>query len=374
MKYLCILLLLWLTMPTAQAHKPSDSYLTLAVNGSSINGRWDIALRDLDGPLLLDGDGNGELTWGEVRAREAEIQRYAFEHLHLAAASQPCPISPGQLLIDQHSDGTYAVLPFTAQCTSTPQRLKVDYRLFRDTDTLHKGLIHLAEGGQNATAIVGLEHPTAEIDVRGRSAWQALRDFAVEGIWHIWRGFDHALFLLCLILPAAYWPEQRRWQPVASMQPVLLDMLKTVTGFTAAHALSLTLASLHLLTVPSQWVEVGIALTILLTALNNLYPVLPGRKWLVAFGFGLIHGLGFANILADMALPTWQLVVALTGFNIGVELGQLIMVTLVLPVLLIYRRGVWFKWLVLYGGSLLIAGFAVIWIYERSTGLKLLGL
>ncbi|KAF0811989.1 hypothetical protein IGB42_03531 [Andreprevotia sp. IGB-42] len=374
MRCLGLLICLLLSAGSVHAHKPSDSYLTLGVQQHTLTGRWDIALRDLDAPLVLDADGNGALTWGEVRAREAEISQYAFARLKLSADGQRCVLTPGTLLIDSHTDGSYAVLPFSAACATAPQRLTIDYRLFADTDTLHKGLIHVAQGAAMATAIVGVDHPQASIDVRGQSAWRAFREFAVEGIWHIWRGLDHALFLICLVLTAAWLPQHRRWVAGAPARAVALDMLKVVTGFTAAHALSLTLASLQWVQVPSQWVEVGIAFTILLAALNNIYPVMTGRKWLVAFVFGLVHGLGFANILTGMALPTWQLVVALAGFNAGVELGQLALVLLVLPPLFIYREGRVFRAVVIYGGSALIALFALVWMYERVTGLKLLGL
>ena len=366
--------LLTLVATSAWAHKPSDSYMSVKIRDKQLIGRWDIALRDLDTPMVLDARGDGQLTWGEVRAREDDIKRYAFNRLQLSAGGKPCQVTPGVMLIDHHSDGTYAVLPFTATCTIIPRQLEVDYRLFADIDTLHKGLIHVEKDGGTSTAIVGLDRPHMRIDTRGRSRWNSLLDFAGEGIWHIWRGFDHALFLICLILPAAYRVVGRRWQAVDTATPVVVDILKTVTGFTAAHAVSLTLATLGVINVPSQAIEIAIAITILLTAINNIYPVVAGRKWVAAFVFGLIHGFGFANVLADMALPVGQLAIALAGFNIGVEIGQLAIVVLLLPILFIYRRGDWFRRTMVYGGSLMIAVFSVIWIYERSTGIKILGL
>ncbi|MFP3568514.1 HupE/UreJ family protein [Paraburkholderia sp. SIMBA_030] len=357
-----------------QAHKPSDSYLTLTVSDKTIAGRWDIALRDLDNPLILDADGNGVLTWGEVRVREADIKSYAFTRIKLTGDGRTCAIHPGDMLIDHHSDGTYAVLEFDVACPTRPTLLGIDYRLFADVDTLHKGLVHVVSNGATTTAILGLSHPTEILDIRGKGVGRAFIDFIGEGMWHIWRGFDHALFLLSLMLPAACVLHGKKWFPADSPGAVSIDVLKLVTAFTAAHAITLSLATLHVVALPSRWVEIAIAVTILLSALNNIVPLVRRRRWLVAFSFGLIHGFGFASVLTDMALPRSLLAAALAGFNIGVELGQISLVLLLLPILYIYRSSRWFRLTTLYGGSAAISVFATLWIYERTTGLTVLAL
>jgi hypothetical protein len=370
--WLALFMLCWAT--TVQAHKPSDSYLTLTVGDKTIAGRWDIALRDLDNPLILDADGDGALTWGEVRVREADIKSYAFTRIKLTGDGRACAIHPGDLLIDHHSDGAYAVLAFEAACPTRPTRLGIDYRLFADVDTLHKGLVHVVSNGAVTTAILGLSHPTEILDIRGKGVGRAFIDFVGEGIWHIWRGFDHALFLLSLLLPAACVLHGRKWFPADSAGAVSMDVLKLVTAFTAAHAITLSLATLHVMSLPSRWVEVAIAVTILLSALNNIVPLVRRRRWLVAFSFGLIHGFGFASVLTDMALPTSLLAAALAGFNVGVELGQISLVLLLLPILYIYRSSRGFRLATLYGGSAAITVFSAMWIYERTTGLTVLAL
>lgn len=370
--WLAVFMLCWAA--AVQAHKPSDSYLTLTVSDKTIVGRWDIALRDLDNPLILDADGDGVLTWGEVRVREADIKSYAFTRIKLTGDGRACAIHPGDLLIDHHSDGAYAVLEFDVACPTRPTRLGIDYRLFADVDTLHKGLIHVVSNGATTTAILGLSHPTEILDIRGKGVGRAFIDFVGEGMWHIWRGFDHALFLLSLMLPAACVLHGKKWFPADSPRAVSIDVLKLVTAFTAAHAITLSLATLHVVALPSRWVEVAIAVTILLSALNNIVPLVRMRRWLVAFSFGLIHGFGFASVLTDMALPTSLLAAALAGFNIGVELGQISLVLLLLPILYIYRSSRWFRLATLYGGSAAITVFATLWIYERTTGLTVLAL
>ena len=96
----------------ALAHKPSDSYLTLTQDGSTLRGQWDIALRDLDVAIGLDADGNGEITWGEVRVRHADIAAYALARLAITGDGQPCVARAGEQLIDKHTDGAYTVLNF----------------------------------------------------------------------------------------------------------------------------------------------------------------------------------------------------------------------------------------------------------------------
>jgi hypothetical protein len=152
MRALLFALLVFAIAP-AQAHKPSDSYLALSVNGTVIDGQWDIALRDLDFALSLDQDGNGELTWDEIRSQHGAIADYALGHLGLATDAGSCTVTPGEQLVDNHTDGAYTVLRFKAVCPDKAAALTVGYRLFADLDPQHKGLLKLSAGGLTSTAI-----------------------------------------------------------------------------------------------------------------------------------------------------------------------------------------------------------------------------
>jgi hypothetical protein len=163
-----------------------------------------------------------------------------------------------------------------------------------------------------------------------------------------------------------------RWQPVDGFRAALWDVFRIVTSFTVAHSITLSLAALHVLSLPSRLVESAIALSVVVAALNNLRPLVQGRRWVVAFGFGLIHGFGFASVLAELGLPNDALRIALVGFNIGVEAGQLAIVALFLPLAYSLRRSTFYRRAVMAGGSVLIAGVAGIWLVERAFGLSLL--
>ena len=153
MRRCALVLLLTLWSALAHAHKPSDSYLTLVAQGERVAGQWDIALRDLDFAIGLDADGDGAITWGEVRAKHDDIAAYALARLAIAADGVECPTRVEGLLIDNHSDGAYAVLRFFAACARAPENLSVTYRLFFDIDQQHKGLLRLEAGGATRAAV-----------------------------------------------------------------------------------------------------------------------------------------------------------------------------------------------------------------------------
>ncbi len=378
----CLALLalaLTLLQAPAHAHKPSDSYLTLNVADSGVSGRWDIALRDLDVAIGLDADGDGAITWGEVRQRHTDIAAYATARLAVAADGRPCTLAVGTQQIDEHTDGAYSVLPLKLACAGAPRTLTLNYTLFADLDPQHRGLLNLQAQGVAKTAILGPQAPSQSFVLSEASAWTQFVDYLRDGVWHIWIGFDHILFLLSLLLPAVgIWPllhAPRRhgaWQPVDRFGQAFWDVLRIVTAFTVAHSITLTLATLGVLALPSRLVESAIAASVVLAALNNIWPMFHGRRWIVAFLFGLVHGFGFASVLADLGLPQGTLVLALLGFNVGVEAGQLAIVAVFLPLAFALRRSWLYRRGVLLGGSCVIAAIAAAWMVERVFDLKLL--
>ena len=357
----------------AHAHKPSDSYLALTVAEDKISGQWDIALRDLDFAIGLDADGNGEITWGEVRAKHAEIAAYALARLAVRSDGAACTIESGAQQIDDHTDGAYSVLPLTLRCPKAPAQLAIDYTLFADLDPQHRGLLNLQALGLTRTAVLGPQAATQSFELKSVSRWRQFIDYAREGVWHIWIGFDHILFLLSLLLPAVLIWRGARWQAVETFREAFVGVFKIVTAFTVAHSITLSLATLGFVSLPSRWVESAIAASVVLAALNNVWPLFHGRRWTVAFAFGLIHGFGFASVLADLGLPREALALALVGFNLGVEGGQLAIVAVFLPLAFALRRSAFYRRAVMVGGSLLIAALAGIWLVERVFEIKLLG-
>jgi hypothetical protein len=365
LRYVVLSLVVLLAAVPALAHKPSDSYLQLTVQGAAIQGQWGIALRDLDYALGLDADGDGLITWGEVRARHDMLAAYALSRLAVHTENAACISRASEHLVEHHSDGTYAVLRFAVTCPAVPRVLDVRYRLLFDLDPSHRGLLHLQQHGRARTAVFSPEQPERQLDLATFTPWRDFVEFAGEGVWHIWIGFDHILFLFSLLLPAVVWRDAKQWRVVDGLRPAFLEVCKIVTSFTLAHSITLSLAVLRSVNLPSRGVESAIAASVVLAALNNVYPLIRTRLWAVAFGFGLVHGLGFASVLRDLGLPQEALLLALGGFNLGVEAGQIALVGGFLPLAFALRRSWLYRLMALQLGSWLIAAVASLWLLER---------
>ena len=360
----------------AHAHKPSDSYLTLRIDGERIDGQWDIALRDLDFAIGLDADQDGDITWGEVKTKHGDIAAYALSRLRVGPANAPCPAHVTGHLVDNHSDGAYAVLRFAATCAAAPKTLSVDYRLFFDIDPQHRGLVRLEYQGKTRAGIFSAEQPKQKFTLAELSKWHQFLDYGKEGVRHIWTGVDHILFLLSLLLPAVLvrFPlPGGRWQAAGNFRAAFWDVVKVVAAFTLAHSITLSLAALSVVSLPSRLVESAIALSVVLAALNNLRPLVFEKRWVIAFCFGLIHGFGFASVLADLGLPPESLLIALIAFNLGVELGQLAIVSVFLPIAYALRASRLYQRGLFAGGSTAIALVATLWLMQRAFNLQLIG-
>ncbi len=364
------ILLLWFCVTGAAAHKPSDSYLTLERHEDAIAGRWDIALRDLDSAVTLDADGDGDITWGEVKSRRADIAAYALARLDVASAGASCALQVTDQLAESHSDGAYVVLGLAGTCPQHGPTLAVGYRLFFDLDPTHRGLLQYIENGSSRSVIFSADERSHALG--SGTALQQLAMYVHEGVWHIWLGFDHILFLLSLLLPAVLIRRGGEWHPATSFRAAFWDVARIVTAFTVAHSITLSLAALSIVSLPSRWIESAIALSVVLAAVNNVFPVVSRTRWMAAFAFGLIHGFGFASALSDLGLPTGSLALSLFGFNVGVELGQLAIVCSFLPIAFGLRATWAYRRVVLAGGSAAIAAIAAVWLVERALNLSLL--
>lgn len=210
-------------------------------------------------------------------------------------------------------------------------------------------------------------HPLGGASALSRSVAQAL---APPWAWH-----DPPV-----AAPAALWQGAARpaapagladWLPAPRLGPVLLDVARLVSAFTVAHSITLAVAVLGLWQPSSRGVETLIALSVLLAALNNLWPQVEAGRWKLVFAFGLVHGFGFAGALQDLGLDPSALATSLLGFNLGVELGQLAIVGLALPLAWALRGTAFYRRWVLRGGSVCVALIAVVWALERGLDLSL---
>ncbi len=390
-------LLLCLASAPSWAHKASDAYLQVQERADGLSLRWDIALRDLDNVLVLDADDDRRLTWREVRHALPQIVAHALDHLQIAG----CPLRHESDALERRSDGVYVAMNFGAQCT--PQAgLPMRYTLFSDVDATHRGIARIvhadgrselrlldpgrpvvltalapepvsgaaptfAKAGEASSAM-----PAASIAALAAAPQIDTPSFIAEGVHHIVTGYDHVLFLLCLLLPAVLRRTPEGWRAVDRWRQALAPVLGIVTLFTVAHSITLALASLNLVSLSPAFIEPAIAVTILVAAFDNLRPVFGRWRGSVTFLFGLVHGFGFAGVLRELQLPPAEFGWALLKFNVGLELGQVAIVAAVVPLLFLQRhRAAYPRW-VLGGGSVAAMVVAGLWLVERTADVSLL--
>lgn len=352
----------------AWAHQPGLSYLSVTVHPERLEGRLDVSLRDVEAAIGLDEDNNGSVTYEELLNRQPVLGEYVKDRLKLGDGGKPLSVDITAHKVASDQDGVFAVIEWTAAWERIPRKLEVSVGLFFDIDPNHRSLMQLVFEGEPIVSVFRLGDPTHKFELAKPSKGEQFREFLWEGTWHIWIGYDHILFLIALLLPAVLQRKEADWTGVDRFGPALLNVVKIVTAFTIAHSITLSLAVLGLVTLPSKAVEVVIAGSVAVAAVNNLYPLFRDRTWLVAFGFGIIHGFGFASVLGMLELPYQALALALVSFNLGVELGQLAIVAAFLPLAYALRSTRFYTRGLLQGGSGVIVLLALMWVVQRITG------
>jgi HupE / UreJ protein len=360
------LLLMLLLTPAAWAHVASNGFLVVQIHGEQLSGSIELAVRDVELAIGVDANRDGKVTWGELRAAEPQLMQYVAQHLSIAAQDRDCPISFQSLQVNERVDGNYAWLPFTAHCPQSAQQLRFRYILMEDIDPSHRGLLTLIAGGVSQTGVLGGKGPPALYTVDAPSRGRAFVEYLQAGIWHIWSGIDHLLFLFSLLLPAVLLRKSGLWEPVPRARPAFFSILKVVTAFTLAHSITLSLAALDVVRLPTRLTESVIAASIVVAALNNIFPLVTKSRARIAFAFGLLHGFGFASVLADMGLPQTARLISLLAFNLGIETGQLAVVLAVMPIVYGLRSGAIYRRTLMPWGSAVIAAVALVWLVQRA--------
>ncbi|GAA4867616.1 HupE/UreJ family protein [Luteimonas vadosa] len=367
-RWLLTLLLVLFSSPAAWAHSLSTAHLDITrTSGGATQVELDLAILDLALTFPVDANRDEQVTWGELSSANASIEAWVLSNLALSASGRPCRLAPEGLAVRRYDDGAYANLRFDADC-APGSALGIDYGLFFDRDPQHRALVQFHDvDGTVSTTILHASQRKALLG-RGNGPGTTFRSFLREGIHHILIGYDHVAFLLSLLLTAALLRVGGQWTPAPRYRQSALHTLGIVTAFTVAHSITLTLAALGLVTPASRWIEATIAASVLVAALNNLWPLVSKRLWALGFAFGLIHGFGFAGALGELGLPEGERLTALLAFNLGVELGQLCIVAVLLPILFAVRKQAWYPRIAMPAMSLAIAALAGFWLMQRLAG------
>ncbi|MBT8446342.1 MAG: HupE/UreJ family protein [Gammaproteobacteria bacterium] len=371
-------MLLAVISPGVAAHATGENYVWLNRQADHLEGRFQVRLADLRAKLGLSLPEELEAAETRVKETDAQVQAYLREHFSIRLDGRDVPIEfTGTMLVKARKLGHFAEYQFRSAPMKVPDRLSVRNTLFFQDDPFHRSLLLVKydelAGKQYGAEFAALVFSPANdeqvldfTDIRGLLPNGA---FVWQGMLHIWIGIDHVLFLVALLIPAVLVRRDADWHPAEGFRTVFWNVLKMVTVFTIAHSITLALAALEIVQLPSRLVESVIALSIILVALNNIFPRYREGTLLIIFAFGLFHGLGFASVMGELPFRMQDLVWVLVAFNVGVEIGQVAIVLVVVPLIFALRNRSFYRELVPVYGSACLAVIAAYWFMERALGL-----
>ena len=349
------------------AHQTSLALLSMTVQDENkIVASYKLALKDAQLLVNLDANFDEKVTWKEILEKENTLKNEIQTHFTVKTNLYPCSLTFDEpILLDYLDSNKYLHFDFKVDCQEKINTLDLGYSLLFDKDSMHKAYVNIRLNGNTYNSLFSEDKLQVFFDLKESSIVSTFIEFIKQGVIHIFIGIDHILFLVALLLPSVLFMRQKKWQPNNSLKSTLMNVLKIVTAFTVAHSITLTLTILGFISLPSWIVEAFIAFSVVLAAINNMTGTIEKRLWVLVFIFGLIHGMGFASVLMDLELKQSVLAISLLGFNLGVELGQIAIVSLLVPCLYLLKSQKWYVPIILYFGSFLIVAMGIIWLIER---------
>lgn len=390
LRQLCHALLFTLLLPlTAAAHQSGNSYLRISSTETGVSVQIDFAVRDLNSLLQIPPAQQKEIRRHELEELRDRLAALVGESLSLEVDGDPLSLTFQSQEVTVYNDGLYVRQTHTtAALPSSAAYLLVRYGFFNEEEKVARAFLKLNSGPLESTSVLDPRHAVQRLPLREIALAEALWTYAREGALHIWSGPDHLLFLLCLLLPglglaaargAASSSESTASNaPAASatsassadsgLRAVGIYALKVVTAFTLSHSITLAAAALDWITLPDKLIESAIAASIIASALLNLRGGEGRQSWKLALGFGLIHGMGFANGLRELGLSSSHFIETLVAFNLGVEFGQLVVVLVAGLLLWPVLSNESVVKLIQRWGSIGILLMACVWLAERVLG------
>jgi hypothetical protein len=206
-----------------------------------------------------------------------------------------------------------------------------------------------------------------EVNLEKGSKWKGFVSMFWLGIEHIKTGTDHLLFIITLLLPACLLVRNKKWALYGGLKYSVFRLLKIITAFTIGHSITLLIGILGFVKVPPQFIEITIAVSILVSAIHAITPLFYGKEIFIALGFGFIHGLAFSQTLQNLHLESIELALSVLGFNLGIEAMQLAVIAMTIPWFIIMSRTPYFR-IVKNIFASLVSLAAMGWIGQRVTG------
>ena len=369
---------LWLTQTlfllcvcgSALAHQTGNSYLTVSETDGRLQLEIDFIVRDLGNLLQTPGQPNEPPPAPDkLLSLQAPITTAIQKSLTIAVDEQAIPLEFLTQSVVLHNDGLYVRQRFSGSALPADAKfIVVRYEFFTQNDKLGRAFFKLVMRNDEISSVFDQTSSIQRFALGETKRWSTIGLFTKEGTKHIWEGADHLLFLLTLLLPGLMLtirlPDASGNLP-ATNRAAEKFALKVITAFTLAHSITLACSVFGWVSLPDKLIESLIALSIMVSALLNLQKRFHISHWKLAFLFGLIHGMGFANGLKELGLSSSYFLETLFAFNLGVELGQLSAVILVaVPVLLLARQAE-AKQRVLKYGSIAVLLTSMVWLAQR---------
>jgi hypothetical protein len=349
----------------ALAHSPDTSYCRIGIGQHEIEFKFTFDLATLQRITNLDANGDQKLSREELIAAAPKLQSFLRQHVYLdlnrreaefAVADPPTwPDDAGAGI--PKSDFNQRLISFTFRnpVLTAPEDVTITFDFFEQLSAAHTVLGAFVWNGHEEEVIFTRFEPDYLYDTGYTAPVTAqLTQYFRLGVKHIFLGYDHLAFLIALLFVKRF-----------------MDLFKIITAFTLAHTLTLALAVLQVVKLRPQLVEVGIAVTIMYVAAENLWVRDTGYRWMLTFGFGLVHGFSFATVLRELGLPSGGLARSLVSFNVGVEAGQILIISLLWPLLWWINRRAWSRKF-RFGASIAIFVLGAAWFTERVFAVKFL--
>ena len=391
----------------AFGHAKNETYIWLNAQQDHLDGEVQFRLDDLRKHMGMEIPTDYAAAREAIQQRKPDLESYVHQHFEIRTTDgQLIPYEIERIdLLENDYFGHFAQLFFKTAVMEVPPQVVVKSTFLFEHDMHSRCLLctqynHFS--GETYPerffhAVCSPWNNEHVVDYMNLNPVKAGRRYYLwEGVRHIWIGLDHILFLITLLLASVLVKQkvddegsnneendlgkntaselhsekkQRyRWVPVEGFRGAFWSIFKIVTIFTIAHSITLALASLGFISLPSRLVESVIALSIVLVAINNMIPRFRDSTWVILFLFGLFHGLGFASVMQNLPFRMQNLPSLLVCFNVGVELGQLAIVIAVFPIIFFLRKSPLYKPVILYGGSLIMILIAGYWFIERAMG------
>ena len=336
--------------PRAEAHAGRENYVWVNVEKDHVSGRFEINKKDLEEKLDIDLGGPEGNSNDRVVATAPQVQAFLRDNFSISFNGKEKDIQflESGLINEQ---GRFVQYHYRVEGVPENDLVFIRNTIFLSKeylqdDPLHRSLVlvdhneyrGLDFGNENTALVFSPKLQEAELNVADPPDILFWKNFFRQGLLHIWIGFDHMLFLFVLLLTAVLIRREGAWEPAPRFADAFINTAKIITILVVSHSITLALAVFGLVNVPTVPIEAIIALSIAVVALNNVFYFLKTYTWMVIFVFGLVHGLGFAGALGELQFRNVDIKKILIMFNAGVQVGQVVVIFLVLPVLFYFRR------------------------------------